>query len=77
MILCVPCLGVSFTFCVSRICLFRFRLLSGHLLVKSCSFGQSLCLFLTLVVSHFDSEGGTLVLIVSVPARCLPFTIRT
>ena len=27
-----------------------------------------------LVISHFGFEGGTLVLIASVPGHCLPFT---
>ena len=33
-----------------------------------------LCLFVALVVSHFDFEGRTLVLIASVPDHRLPFT---
>ena len=33
-----------------------------------------LCIFVALVVSHFDFEGGTLVLTASVPGHCLPFT---
>ena len=33
-----------------------------------------LCLFVALVVVHFGVEGRTLVLIVSVPGHCLPFT---
>ena len=33
-----------------------------------------LCLFVALVVSHFGFEGRNLVLIVSVPGHCLPFT---
>ena len=32
-----------------------------------------LCLFVALIVSHFGFEGGTLVLIASVPDHCLPF----
>ena len=33
-----------------------------------------LCLFVALGVSHFGFEGGTLVLIASVPGHCLHFT---
>ena len=33
-----------------------------------------LCLFVALVVSHLGFEGRALVLIVSVPGHCLPFT---
>ena len=33
-----------------------------------------LCLFVITVISNFDFEGGTLVLIASVPGHCLPFT---
>ena len=36
-----------------------------------------LCLFVALVVSHFDFEDMTLVLIASVPGLCLPFTFYT
>ena len=32
------------------------------------------CLLAALVVSHFSFEGGTLVLVVSVPDYCLTFT---
>ena len=32
-----------------------------------------LCLFVSLVVSHFGFEGRTLDLIASVPGHCLPF----
>ena len=37
---------------------------------------SSLCLFVALVVSHFGFEGRTVVLIVSVPGHCLPFTLH-
>ena len=48
---------------------------------KSCSFGLPyvlfvLCIFVVLVISRFGFEGATLVLIVSVPGHCLPFTIH-
>ena len=33
-----------------------------------------LWLFVILVISHFSSEGGTVVLIASAPDHCLPFT---
>ena len=33
------------------------------------------CIFVILVVSHFGFEGGTLVLIASVPDYCLPFCL--
>ena len=33
-----------------------------------------LCLFVTFVVSHFGFEGGTLVLIATVPSHYFPFT---
>ena len=33
-----------------------------------------LCLFVALVVSNLDFEGGTLFLIASVSGHCLPFT---
>ena len=49
---------------------------------KSCSFRLPyvlfvLCLhvFVILVIFHFGSEGGTLVLITSVPGHCLPFHV--
>ena len=32
---------------------------------------------LILVISHFDFEGGTLVLIASVPGHCIYFTLET
>ena len=35
-----------------------------------------LCLFAALVVSHFRFEDRTLVLIVSIPGHCLPFTFN-
>ena len=34
-----------------------------------------LCLFVAFVVSHFGFKGKTLVLFVSVPGHCLPFTL--
>ena len=34
-----------------------------------------LCLFVILVISHFGFDGGTLVLIASVPGHCLPFSL--
>ena len=47
----------------------------------SCSFGFKLtyllfvfCLIVILVISHFGFEGGTLVLIASVPGHYLSFT---
>ena len=51
-----------------------------HLLGESCSFGLRYVLFVfslivVLVISHFGFEGGTLVLIASVPGRCLSFTL--
>ena len=50
-----------------------------HLLVESCSFGLPYVLFVfllivILVISHFGFEGGTMVLIASVPGHCLNFT---
>ena len=43
------CFGVGFstvfTFCVSRLYLVMFRLLNGHLLGESCSFGLPYLLF--------------------------------
>ena len=35
-----------------------------------------LCIFVALVVSQFGFEGRTLDLIASVPAHCLPFTLK-
>ena len=60
----------------------RFRLLSGHLLAKSCSLDRltiySLYLFLltTFDFSYlpFGSEGGIWVLIVPVPGHCILVT---
>ena len=45
--------------------------MSGHLQGKICSFDLpyflfALCLFVIIVISNFDFEGGTLVLIASV-----------
>ena len=83
MVLCVSSFSVSlcsvFTFCVSKLYIVRFRFLSDQLFEKSCSFDLpyiffELCLFVGLVVSHFDFEGGTLVLIASFPDYCIPFT---
>ena len=55
--------------------------MSGHFLGKSCSFGLpyalfALFLFVTLVVSHFGFNGGTMVLIAPVPGHCLPFAFQ-
>ena len=54
---------------------------SGHLFGNSCSFGVPYVLFvmsfLALVISHFRFEDRALVLIVSVPGHCLPFTFLT
>ena len=52
---------------------------SGHLLGNNSLFGLPyvvfvFLLFVVLVISHFGFEGGTLVLIASVPGHCLPFT---
>ena len=33
--------------------------------------------FVILVVSHFDFEGGTVVLIAPIPGHCLPFIFHT
>ena len=83
LVLCV-CFGGTFcadlTICVSGWCLVGFGWLSGRLLVGSCSFGLAYVLFVFwliwfLVVSHFDFGGRTLVLIASVPGRCLSFTL--
>ena len=46
----------------------------------SCSFSLPYVLFVfklivIVVISHFGFEGGTLVLIVSVPGHCLSFTL--
>ena len=46
---------------------------------ESCSIGLPYVLFVFLlivivVISHFGFEGGTLVLIASVPGHCLTFT---
>ena len=48
---------------------------------ESCSFGLPYVLFvfwliIILVISHFGFEGGTLVLIASVPDNCLSFTFQ-
>ena len=64
------------------------RLLSGHILGKSCSFGLLhkscslgllhvlivLCLFVILVISCFCFEVRILILIAPVPGHCLLFT---
>ena len=36
-----------------------------------------ICLFVILVIFHFDFEDGTLVLNASVPGHCLPFTFQS
>ena len=53
--------------------------LSGQLLEESCSFGLAYVFYIFtvfLVISHFGFEGGTLVLIASVPGHCLSFTLK-
>ena len=61
-VLCVTCFDVSFctvfNLCVAILVLVMVRWLSGHILGKSYSFGESyvlfvLCLFVVLVVSPF------------------------
>ena len=47
--------------------------------MATCSFGLPYVVYVfwlivILVISHFGFEGGTLVLIASVPGRCLSFT---
>ena len=76
--------GVRFCTVFHLLCvlwiLVRFRLLSCHLLGKSCSFGELyvlfvLCLFVILVVSYFGFENGTVVLIAPLPCHCLPLVL--
>ena len=47
---------------------------SAHSVIRMFSL---LCLFVALVVFHFGFEDRTLVLIVSAPGICLPFTVYT
>ena len=44
---------------------------------EDCAFSLPYVLFVFLVISHFGFEGGTLVLIASVPGHCLYFTFET
>ena len=43
---------------------------------SGCRMFSLLCLFVALVVSNFGFKIRTLVLIVSVPGHCLPFTFN-
>ena len=56
-----------------------FGLLSDHLLGNSCPIGWpfvliAFCLFVVLVISHFDFEDGICLLIALVPVHCLLIT---
>ena len=82
MVLFIPCFGVSFCTVPPSVCLDDIYLGSGSFLAtlweraahSSNRMFSLFCLFVTLVVSHFAFQGGTLVLIASVPGDCLSFT---
>ena len=66
--------ALSFTLCLLIILLVRFGLLSDHLLGNSYPLGWSFvfvvsCLFVILVISHFDFEGGICLMIALVPVH--------
>ena len=69
--LCFVSVSVTFHLMYVLIVLVRCRLLSGHLLGKSCPLGLCIMSIFNFSYFLFGFEGGLWILIASVPCHCL------